>query len=257
MAAIDGSDDGQDQASEYQSLTPLAALAVLLGILSPAALASPLLLVVPAAAIGAGLLALAKIRASGEALSGAGLARWGLALGLACIVATFVRDPVRDGLLRRQTNAVAREWLALLAEGRTSDALLLLTPGAVQALGPAPSGPMQEPPKPEDVRTIVLEKLRSDPLSRRLAGMKGPLTVRSSADDRAESLSESGRTMLPRELTVSPADESAPCRVSLRFARGSSLAPDGGQWRIENWSLHPDAEPEDAESPDAAPSRSS
>jgi hypothetical protein len=226
---------------EYQSLCPLAALALILGLLSPAALAAPLLLVIPAAAIGVGALALAKIRASDGALTGVIVARWGIALAVACALAPLVRDPLRNALMERQTTEVARQWLTMLAEGRVEDCRALLSGQAIGSLAPHADKPGAEPPAPEVVATIVLDKLRNETLSQRLAGFKTPLIVEADPANDASPVFDGARTMTTGIYTVRPAGDGESCRVQLNFVRAAFYENEGRPWRIERWSLLPAA----------------
>lgn len=236
-----GGDVDPTTAPEYQSLSPLAALALILGLLSPAALAAPLLLVIPAAAIGVGVLALAKIRASDGALTGVGVARWGIAVAVACALAPLVRDPLRNALMERQTTEVARQWLTMLAEGRVEDCRALLSGQAIGSLAPHADKPGAEPPAPEVVETIVLDKLRSDALSRRLAEFQTPLTVDTDPTNDATPVFDGARTMATGVFVVRPAGDGDSCRVQLNFIRAEFYENEGRPWRIERWTLLPAA----------------
>ncbi len=237
QTTMDRTSTGAAEAPEYQSLSPLAALAFVLGLLSPAALATPMLLVVPAAAAGVALLALTKIRASDGTLTGAGLARCGLAIALASAVAPLIRDPIRDALMHRQTAEVARSWLTLLAEDRTSDSRVLLSGQALSSLGPGQPKPGEQPPAAEVVETVTLENLRNDKLARRLSGFKTPLTVTVESGSLSPPMFDGGRTMTAGVFVVAPAGAGESCRVQLNFVRAAYFESEGRPWRIDRWSL--------------------
>jgi hypothetical protein len=220
---------------DYQSLSPLAALALLLGLISPAALIAPLLLIVPAAAIGAGLLALAKIRHSDGALSGTALARWGIALALACAVAAMVRGPVRDALLRRQMVSAAGEWFTLLAEQRVEQAVELLGGAAMQSLGPPPPTPGSEPPSAEETQAIVLDNMRNDKLTRLLSELDTPLRIVEEPVPGESPTFDGARTFLLSHFTVRPAEGAKTLRVEVRMARSEIYEADGRPWRVQTW----------------------
>jgi hypothetical protein len=219
----------------YQSLSPLAALALLLGLVSPAALIAPILMIVPAAAVGAGLLALSKIRNSDGALSGAALARWGIALGLACVTAALVRGPVRDALLRRQMASAASQWLTLLAGQKIEESLQLLGGAATQSLGPPAPAPGNDPPSAEETRAIVLQNMRNDQLARRLAELGTPLRIAAEAVPGEEPTYDSGRTFLLSHFDVRSAGGDPSLRVEVRMARSEFYEADGRPWRVESW----------------------
>lgn len=219
----------------YQSLSPLAALAFLLGLASPAALIAPILLIVPAAAVGAGLLALSKIRNSDDALSGAALARWGIALGLACAAAALVRGPVRDALLRRQMASAASQWFTLLAGQQIEESLQLLGGAATQSLGPPPPTPGSDPPTAEETRAIILQTMRNDKVARRLAELGTPLRVAAEAVPGEDPTYDGGRTFLLSHFDVRSAAGNQSLRIEVRMARSEFYEADGRPWRVESW----------------------
>lgn len=226
--------------AEYQSLAPLAAIALLLGICSPAALASPLLVLVPAAAALSGVLALAKIRAAGGALTGDALARWGVALAVGSGVAALVRTPARDALVHRQADRVAQQWLALVAEDRTAGALALLGASALQSLGPqqpgGPGGPEPPPTDPPDLRSMITAKLRGDVLARRLAELRPPLRVAREPGGAAP-MYDGLRTIVVANYEVAASGAPKPLRVELRLERAAHYEASGQPWRVASWRL--------------------
>jgi hypothetical protein len=236
--------DGDASATEFQSLSGAAALALALGLASPAALATPLLVIVPVAAILAALLAFAKIRTSAGGLTGASLARWGLALGVACLAATIVRAPVRDALMHRQASQAGREWLDLVAAGRRRDALLIMSGTALSALAPPPASPEAPPPKPEDVEAIMLEKLRANKTAQRLAELKPPLAIAATPAVGDWPAFDGKRTLMMEDYTISSASGET-CRVQVRLARTVEQEATGTPWRVDSWQLQ-DAEVQQA-----------
>jgi hypothetical protein len=228
-----GIDPTLDAADEFQSLSPLAAAALVLGLISPLALAAPLLMVVPVAAILAGLLALAKIRTSAGALTGERLARWGIGLAVACLAAALVRGPIRDALLRRQTAAVGQQWIELAAAGRVEEAITWITPTALQSLGPRELAESTTP-NPADFRTVILEAFRTQPLLLQLARMKPPLAIAPSAAARPSF--DGPRTYHGQIFEVTAAD-GAHCHVVLNLLRTDEFESDGRPWRINSWEL--------------------
>jgi hypothetical protein len=232
--------DRANEAPEYQSLSSLATLALVMSLLSPLALATPLMLVAPAAAIGVALLALAKIRASDGALTGVKVAQCGLAIAVACGVAAFVRDPVRNMLMRRQTADVARVWLTQLAEDKLIDARALLSAQAVQSLGPAPGNPSDEPPPLEVIEAAVLERLGDDPMTQALSALQRPLSVNEESSTAQPPVFDGGRTLVTGDFIVKPAGDGAPVRVNITFVRAAYYESQGLPWRVERWSLAPE-----------------
>jgi hypothetical protein len=231
-------DDAVGAAAEsgYQSLCPWATLALILAILSPTALVTPLLLAIPAAAVGAALLALARIRRSDGALTGARMARWAMTIAIACVIAPIVRDQVRNALMRRQTTAVAEAWLAQVAQGQVAESRALLSLNAIGALAPRSEQPGAPPPDPKVVETVVIEKLRSDPLTRGLAEFKTPLTVTLQSPDFAP-VFDGQRTLANGVYRVESAAEREPLLVQINFLRQQYYENEGRPWRIDSWKL--------------------
>jgi hypothetical protein len=232
---------GAGEEVEFQTLSPLAAISLLLALASPAALAAPVFLCIPLAAALVALLALTKIRDADGALTGARMARWSVAIALACVAATLVRGPVRDALMRRQARAVGQQWLTYIAEGRVSEALDLMTLSAVQALGPKPVSPDAEPPKPEDVRTIALEKLRTDKVALRLAEAEAPLRFQATPAPGDWPVFEAGRILRMEDFTASSDQGGRAVRVQVRFARTKYYEDEGQPWRVDTWQVIDDA----------------
>jgi hypothetical protein len=229
--------DMADDIAEYQSLSPLAAIALVLGVLSPAALIHPFLIIVPVAAAGAALIALRKIRSSGGALTGARVARWGLALAVIFGAATLVRTPVRNALIHRQTTAVAEDWLTAIAKGRIDDSFRLLGSRGMQSLGPPPGDPEAEPPKMEDVLVIARANMQAAPVTKYLAGLKLPLTVTATAQGHGAPVEDGTRFLVGEEYSVSGAGDAEPRRVHLQFTRSPAYEAEGRPWRIDSWTL--------------------
>jgi hypothetical protein len=226
-----------DETGEYQSLSPLAAIALVLGLLSPVALIHPLLMIVPVATAGTALLALGKIRSSDGALTGARVARWGLALAVICGAATLVRTPVRDALIHRQTISVARDWLTAIAKGRIDDSLRLLGSRGIQSLGPPPGDPGADPPKMEDALAIARANMQAAPITKYLAGLELPLTVAVSPQGHGAPVEDGTRILVGEEYSVAGAGGVKPRRVQLQFTRSAAYEAEGRPWRVDSWTL--------------------
>jgi len=131
-------------ATRYSQVSPTAVIALLLGLASPLAFIGPLFFLFPAAAVGVGLVALGKIRSSEGALTGQSLARFAMALGVACLAAALVRGSVRDALMQRQAVDFTTRWIGLLADGQIKEASELLSGEGASNLVPPP-GQGEEP----------------------------------------------------------------------------------------------------------------
>jgi hypothetical protein len=216
---------------KYSQLAPLAVIALLLGMASPLALVGPLFFLVPAAAIGLALLALGKIRQSDGALSGAGMARVGLALATICLVATLVRGAVRDRLLQDQAGATARRWLELMTAGDVVSARALLTGDAAGALVPRP-GPGSEPPPPEELERMARQRLEQDPLVRDFAGVEQPQIEMEAL---SEPIFDGGRTIVGTTLFIADPASREHRHVQLQMSRNKYYEAEGEPWRVDRW----------------------
>jgi hypothetical protein len=216
---------------KYSQLSPLAVIALLLGMASLLALVGPLFFLVPAAAIGLALLALGKIRQSDGALVGAGMARVGLALATICLVAALVRGEVRDRMLMDQAGAVAQRWLELMTAGDVASARALLTGDAAGALVPRP-GPGDQPPPPEELERIARERLEQDALVRDFAGVNQPQIE---VEALSEPMFDGGRTIVGTTLFVADPASGEHRHVQLQMSRNKYYEAEGEPWRVDRW----------------------
>src|SRR5436305_15202732 len=84
--------DDPEQITEYRTLSVLAIISLIIGLISPVAIAAPFLLVVPFVGIAVSLLALRRIAVSGGVLAGRWAATLGLVLSLASAVVPVSHD---------------------------------------------------------------------------------------------------------------------------------------------------------------------
>jgi hypothetical protein len=216
---------------KYSQFTPLAVIALLLGMASVLALIGPLFFLVPAAAIGVALIALGKIRQSDGALSGGGLARTGLALATIFIVAALVRGEVRDRMLREQAGDAAVRWLRLMTAGEIAEGRLLLTGDAAGALVPRPE-PGAEPRPNEDLERMARERLEQDPLVRDFAEVSEPQIE---VEAVSEPVFDGGRTLVSATLFLADPASGDHRHVQLQMARNKYYEAEGKPWRVDRW----------------------
>jgi hypothetical protein len=218
--------------SAYRQVSPMAVIALILGLASLVAFIGSAFFLIPIAAIGAALLALGRINRSGGALTGRNLAHVAIALALFCTVASLVRDSVRDSLLNRQAVDAGQKWLTMLADGQIKEALGLLTGDAAASLVPRPE--MGQPPLPEEVsKSLAEDHLRSDSLSRALNGRSQAPTLESVA----EPLFDGAKTIVPVTFTFTDPDKSDRRKIQLQMVRSAYYESLGKPWRVERWSL--------------------
>ena len=217
-----------DEWGQYRSLSSMAVVAFVLGLCSVAMFAGPLLVVVPLAAVAAALLALKGIAASGGGLSGARLAWWGLALAILFGAASSARVKVRDVIMQRQADAVAQQWVALAAEGRAEDMLVLMTRAAGDKLTPAVEVGQ---PMPFFGGILASALMRQDPLVVSLMELKEKGESRFQLLD--SSIDATGKP--PQAfLRYATSTKQAPCHFVLKRYQ----APDfSAIWLVDSWSL--------------------
>ncbi len=154
---------------EYRRVCLSAVLAFLLGLVSVGAFFNPLLLVVPLAGLGVGLVALAKISASAGHLSGQSLARWGIALTIIFGVGGTVHPMIYSHLIIKQGTAFATQWLEMLAEGDSKQALALIDNKAKMRMAPVDSH--GQPALNEHIEEDILRHFQQDQLVNRMIGV--------------------------------------------------------------------------------------
>lgn len=230
--SLDATGYNADELGQYRSLSTQAVIAFVLGICSVATFAGPLLVVVPLAAAATALLALKSIASSEGGLSGARLARWGLALAILFSVAAIARVKVRDTLLQRQADQVGRQWLSLAAEGRTEEMLEMMTKAAIDKVAPA-SGAAQLSFFGNVLGSAIL---RQDPLVVSL----NELQETGQANIQLSDASVTDASMPPQAVfryTMSGSDrslEQKQCLLVLKRFRTSSI---NVIWLIDSWKL--------------------
>ncbi len=219
---------GADELGQYRSLSTLALAAFVLGLLSPLVFVSALLVVVPLAAVATAWLALRKISSSLGGLSGAGLARCGLALAIFFSAAAATRVSFRNELFRRQADATAQQWLSLVSSGRTEEAASWMTNAALARLGPSPIPGQMPPPIDHNLAAV---QLRQDPLIRLLVQQQVDLTF---VRHRAVTASNSGGERVQCTYKVTNA-QAEPSLLTIAVRRFKDVGR-GPVWLVEKWS---------------------
>lgn len=97
--------------TEYRSLSTLAVVGCVLGVLSGVAWFSPLLLVLPVVALVVSVMGLRQIAANPDLYTGRPLALVGVALAVIAFTMVNANRLVTSWLIERQATAVAEEWL--------------------------------------------------------------------------------------------------------------------------------------------------
>lgn len=120
-------DDVQAVAA-YRGISPMAVLALVLGLASPLAVFNHFLLILPILGTIVALLAIRRIAASEGELAGRRLALAGLALAVVCATALLTRDAVSKQVVAGQAAPWAEEWCRLVMADRHEAALELTRP---------------------------------------------------------------------------------------------------------------------------------
>ncbi|BBO35358.1 hypothetical protein [Lacipirellula parvula] len=217
---------------KYSQLAPLAVIAFLLGVASLLAFIGPLFYLVPIAAVGVALIALGKISRSDGVLSGARLARLGIAVATVCLVASLVRGGVRDRMLKDQAGATSLRWLQMMTAGDVDSARELLTNDAAGSLVHREPGGQQPPV--EELERMIRERLQADSLVKDFAGVKNPLIKVTAA---GEPVSDAGRTIVRVEAVMGDPATGSHRHVHLQLVRNSFYETQGEPWRIDPWAV--------------------
>jgi hypothetical protein len=117
-------DSATEHELHYEAVEPLAIVALLLGLVSPAALAAPVLWLLPVLGLVAGTAALLRIRRA-PGRPGRALALVGLALASFFLAAAIAATASTTWLLARQARPRADQFVEYLRQGSPEKALLL------------------------------------------------------------------------------------------------------------------------------------
>jgi hypothetical protein len=137
-------DDDPEQTTEYRSLSVLALVSLVLGLLSPLCFGAVLLMAIPLVGIAVSVLALRQIAASGGTLAGKWAAVTGLVLCVVFAVAPVTRVYVLRSIRTHQADEFAHNWINMMLAGKT-DRAFRLTMDSTRP--PRPPEPGQPPPK--------------------------------------------------------------------------------------------------------------
>jgi hypothetical protein len=221
-----------EELGKYTSLSSLAVCAFLLGVASLIALLAPLFVAVPIAGAFVSLFALARISNSAGALSGRTLAVVGLALAVACGVASPLRVKVRDHLYSDQADQAGRAWLHAVSENELDAALDQTTGNAKGNLMGPPSG--DGPPAKYDPQTSVT-RLGNDALVTKLREEAAHGELEFATKDLTCDVSSATPRVTITYQTSKPDDSLTMHLVLLR-------SPAAGNWLVDSWRLEGETE---------------
>jgi hypothetical protein len=230
--SADASGYDADEWGQYRSLSTLSVVAFVLGLCSIVTFASPLMLVFPLAAAATALLALQGISASEGSLSGARLARWGMALAIVFGVASYARVQIRDLLMQRQAERVARQWLDLAADGKAETMMDLMSRAAVEKVSPSEQASQPAPSFFSGMLASAL--LRQDPLVVGLSELRDAGEIRFRlADSQVIAAAKPPKTFL-RFTAASSGAEQRECTMELKRFRATE---EQRIWLVDSWEL--------------------
>jgi hypothetical protein len=220
--------DDPEQTTDYRTLSVLAIISLILGLISPVAVAAPFLLVVPFIGIAVSLLALRRIAVSGGVLAGRWAATIGLVLSIASAVVPISKDFVQRSIRVHQAEDFGRDWVAMVTSGHLKQAFGL-TVDANQ-----PQSPPTEPGAPPKVNPYDLFVNQSIIKSLQAAGANADIRIRETLDYQATTY----RSIAVRQLyAVTPATSAAgaggqPIEFVLSVRRGTLPRENMSRWMV-------------------------
>lgn len=108
--------------ARYETYSPSAVIALVLGIVSTAVLFHPLMFVAVVLAVGAALYALYEIEHDGSATRGRWMAIAALSIAIGCGAFVIARQTSRGSVLKSEAIEVATAWIALIQKGEVEQA---------------------------------------------------------------------------------------------------------------------------------------
>lgn len=128
-----------DEEIAYSSMSVLAIVGLMLGLLAPLSLVGALLWVIPIAGAVVSLAAMSRIAGSEGALVGRWAALAGLVLCIASLAAAASRTTMSKVFVSRQARDVSLEWIAAVQEGELAEAFAQTVKGAQESSSPSPT----------------------------------------------------------------------------------------------------------------------
>jgi hypothetical protein len=210
--SLSGVVGGEDE-STYRSLSVLAVIALVLGLLGPLALLAPLLLAVPFFGLAAAVIALRQISGSEGALTGRAVALGGLALSIASIATVYTRSELSEALLSRQARNVGTEWFARLQAGDVEGAFKLAR-DSLRATTPPP----EDAAASQDAAPKPYEQFRAQPVVDFLLSHGDHAKV-SYVRDVAPGAGPLANFRVVQEYTIDDQEHGSPISVALEMQR--------------------------------------
>jgi hypothetical protein len=219
--------DEPPEVSEYRTMSALAIISLVFGLLSPLCFVSPLLMVIPLLGAAFAIVALRRIEASDGGLAGRWAALAALVLCSATAVASISHDRVTRHLRSNQAEELARQWIGLLLAGQIEQAFQLTADGARP---PAPPGPGEPVPKETPFETFTKHAI-----------VKALSTAGVASEVRFNGMSSyrrlpSQQLIVQQEFSITPAavasEPGAPINVVLDLQRSRLAGETNLQWLV-------------------------
>jgi hypothetical protein len=219
--------DDPEQITDYRSLSVLAIISLVIGLIAPLAIAAPFLLVVPFVGIAVSLLALRRIAVSEGVLAGRWAATAGLVLSVASAVLPISHDLVQRMIRVHQAEEFGRSWVAMVTAGNLEQAFHL-TVDASRGTPPAEPG---APPKPNPYQAFLDQPIIK---SLQAAGADADIRVRDTLEYQAATY----RNITVRQLyavtpaSATPAVGSQPIEFVLSIQRSTLPRDSMSRWMV-------------------------
>jgi hypothetical protein len=234
-------DDDPAQTTEYRSLSVLAVISLVFGVVSWVSLFFPLLIVVPLFGIAISILALRQISTNPSVFTGRTAALIGLMLCIASLVAPTSRDVIFRAMRTSQAKKISREFLSFVTAGKLEDAFRQTYEGSRPKPTPpadpgaAPSGPGTGPSKspatPSPPTATPLETFSAQPLIGQLKAIGPDAKIRFLGTDSYEPFTFRNITLKQR-YAVTRASGGEPVEVILTLQRTQVRGESMSRWLV-------------------------
>lgn len=205
---------GDNSANEtvYRTVSSLAVVSLIVGIVAPLCFLAPLLYAIPLFGLALAVLALRRIALSDDVMIGRSAAVAGLALCVASICAAASHGVAVEYLRIGQAKDVGSAWIQLVLAGESQQAFDLTTTSL------EPPNPHREGPATEEDR---IARFVSTPAVQALLEFGQQASVRFERNLSYE-LGSSGECVIQQQYVVTPAAgaERAPMTVRVKLQRG-------------------------------------
>jgi hypothetical protein len=220
-------DDDAEQTTGYRTLSVLAIISLVFGVLSWVALFHPLLIVVPLLGIGVAILALRQISTNPNVIAGRGAALAGLTLCVASLVAPTSRDMIFREIRTSQAKSTSRTFLELVTAGNMDEAFRHTYDGARPKSTPPPEpGAPPAPSKPSPLEAFITQ-----PVVARLKAIGPDAKIRFLGTDLYEAYTYRNISIKQR-YSATPASGGEPFEVLLTIQRTQIRGESMSRWMI-------------------------